>query len=135
VQLSLTGLGFLFVVILVTVAALVSTVVLFPRMSLSRPWTIVRRALMMLGVNALVVLTAAVALNDQYAFFADWTDLHGAVLVLRGDRLRLPAVTRRKPQMRRCRRRPVEPPRRCCRRCRRERRVMTVSCATPSPVR
>jgi len=84
VQLSLTGLGFLFVVILVTVAAFVSTVVLWPRLSVSRPWTIVRRALMMLGVNALVVLTAAVALNDQYAFFADWTDLHGAVFGAQG---------------------------------------------------
>ena len=83
-QLSLTGLGFLSVVILVTVAAFVSTVVLWPRLSASRPWTIVRRTLMMLGVNALVVLTAAVAMNDQYTFFADWTDLHGAVFGAQG---------------------------------------------------
>ncbi|HKF34078.1 MAG TPA: alpha/beta hydrolase-fold protein [Jatrophihabitantaceae bacterium] len=83
-QLSLTGPGFLSVVILVTVAAFVSTVVLWPRLSVSQPWTIVRRSLMMLGVNALVVLTAAVALNDQYTFFADWADLHGAVFGAQG---------------------------------------------------
>lgn len=70
-QLSLTGPGFLSVVILLTVAAFVSTVVLWPRLSVSQPWTIVRRILMMLGVNALVVLTAGVALNDQYLFFVD----------------------------------------------------------------
>lgn len=81
---SLTGPGFLSVVILLTVAAFVSTVVLWPRLSVSQPWTIVRRILMMLGVNALVVLTAGVALNDQYLFFVDWTDLHGAVFGAQG---------------------------------------------------
>jgi hypothetical protein len=47
------------------VAAFVSTVVLWPRLSVSQPWPIVSQALMMLAVNALVLLTAAVALNDQ----------------------------------------------------------------------
>ena len=32
----------------------------------------------LLGVNLLVLLTVAVALNDTFGFFADWTDLAGA---------------------------------------------------------
>ena len=37
------------------------------------------RALHLAVVNALVILTAAVALNRQFTFFADWTDLRGAL--------------------------------------------------------
>src|SRR5262249_39650519 len=83
-QLSFTGPGFLSVGILVAGGAFVSTVVLWPRLSVSQPWAIVWRRLMMLGANLLVVLTAAVALNDQYPFFADWAALHGAVFGARG---------------------------------------------------
>jgi len=77
--LSLTGSAFLLLVVLVTVAAFVATVVLWPQLAASRPQPIIGRALLLLAVNALVVLTAAVALNDEFTFFADWTDLHGAV--------------------------------------------------------
>jgi len=34
---------------------------------------------MLLMVNALVLLTAATQLNSQFLFFADWTDLSGAL--------------------------------------------------------
>jgi S-formylglutathione hydrolase FrmB len=78
-ELSLTGPVFMLLVVLVTVAAFVATVVLWPRLAASRPQPIIGRALLLLGVNALVVFTAAVGLNDEFTFFADWTDLHGAV--------------------------------------------------------
>src|SRR5262249_26631981 len=78
-ELSLTGTAFLLLVVLVTVAAFVATVVLWPRLAASRPQPIIGRALLLLAVNALVVFTAAVALNDEFTFFADWTDLHGAI--------------------------------------------------------
>ena len=76
---SLTGSAFLLLIVLATVAAFVATVVLWPRLAASRPQPIIGRALLLLGVNALVVFTAAVALNDEFTFFADWTDLHGAI--------------------------------------------------------
>jgi enterochelin esterase-like enzyme len=37
------------------------------------------RAGAVLGVNVLVLLLAAVVLNDQFGFFADWTDLAGTL--------------------------------------------------------
>jgi enterochelin esterase-like enzyme len=76
---SLTGSVFLLLVMLVTVAAFVATVVLWPRLAASGPQPIIARALLLLGVNVLVVFTAAVWLNDEFTFFADWTDLHGAI--------------------------------------------------------
>lgn len=76
---SLTGPIFLLLVVLATVAAFVATVMLWPRLAESKPQPIIGRTLLMLSVNALVVLTAAVWLNDEFTFFADWTDLRGAI--------------------------------------------------------
>src|SRR5262249_16461101 len=57
---------------------------LWPRLAASRPQPIIGRALLLLAVNALVVATAAIALNDEFTFFADWTDLHGAIFGTHG---------------------------------------------------
>jgi enterochelin esterase-like enzyme len=84
VGLSLTGPFFLLLVVLATVAAFVATVVLWPRLAAAGPQPIIGRALLLLAVNALVVFTASVALNDEFTFFADWTDLHGAVFGTHG---------------------------------------------------
>jgi hypothetical protein len=40
---------------------------------------VVSRVGLLLTVNAMVLLTAAVILNDIYGFYADWTDLFGAM--------------------------------------------------------
>jgi S-formylglutathione hydrolase FrmB len=59
-------------------------VVLWPRLAAPGPQPIIGRSLLLLTVNALVVFTGAVALNDEFTFFADWTDLHGAVFGAHG---------------------------------------------------
>ena len=76
---SLTGSVFLLSVIAVTVAAFVAVVVTWPRVAARGPGRIAARAGMLLGVNLLVLLTAATQLNAQFLFFADWTDLEGAL--------------------------------------------------------
>ena len=75
---SLTGPFFLTLVVLLTVAAFVAAVIALPRVSACRPTPILARALILLSVNVLVLFTAAVALNDQFTFYADWIDLRGA---------------------------------------------------------
>jgi enterochelin esterase-like enzyme len=76
---SLTGPLFLGLVALVTVAAFVALVLLWPSLSGRRPARIAIRAGLLLTVNVLVLLTAATQLNAQFLFFADWTDLSGAL--------------------------------------------------------
>jgi S-formylglutathione hydrolase FrmB len=76
---SLTGTLFLGLVALVTVAAFVVLVLLWPSLAGRRPGKIAIRAGMLLTVNALVLLTAFTQLNAQFLFFADWTDLSGAL--------------------------------------------------------
>jgi Putative esterase len=75
---SLTGPVFLDAIAVLTVAAFVVLVLLWPSLSGRRPGQIAARAGMLLTVNALVLLTAATQLNAQFLFFADWTDLRGA---------------------------------------------------------
>ncbi|MEP7017442.1 MAG: alpha/beta hydrolase-fold protein [Actinomycetota bacterium] len=75
---SLTGPVFLGVVVVVTVAAFVVLIILWPALAGRRPAKIAARTGMLLVVNALVLLTAATQLNAQFLFFADWTDLRGA---------------------------------------------------------
>jgi enterochelin esterase-like enzyme len=75
---SLTGPVFLGAVVVVTVAAFVVLIILWPSLAGRRPAKIAARAGMLLVVNALVLLTAATQLNAQFLFFADWTDLRGA---------------------------------------------------------
>lgn len=78
-SLSLTGSLFLGLVVVATAAAFVAAVLVLPRFSASRPKPVIARVSMLLLVNCLVLLTAAVVLNDQFTFYADWTDLRGAM--------------------------------------------------------
>jgi enterochelin esterase-like enzyme len=75
---SLTGSLFLGAVVVVTIAAFVLLILLWPSLAGRRPRKIAARVGILLTVNALVLLTAATQLNAQFLFFADWTDLKGA---------------------------------------------------------
>jgi len=75
---SLTGPLLLGAIVVVTVAAFVVLVLLWPSLAGRSPGKVGARAGMLLGVNFLVLLTAATQLNAQFLFFADWTDLRGA---------------------------------------------------------
>ena len=78
-MLSLTGPVIGWGTVLLTVGALVAVVVLLPRWAEPRRAHVASRAGVVLAVNLLVLLTAAVQLNDQFLFFADWADLDGAL--------------------------------------------------------
>ena len=66
-------------VLAVTVAAFLAMVVFWNTFAGRSPGRVGARVGMLLLVNALVLLTAGVRLNDQYLFFASWADLHGAL--------------------------------------------------------
>ncbi len=70
---------FLAGVVTVTVAAFVVLVVFWNSFSGRSAGRVAARVGMLVLVNVLVLLTAAVRLNDQYLFFASWADLHGAI--------------------------------------------------------
>jgi len=76
---DLTGELFGWLVAAFTVAAFATVVVFWPKVAAAGPLRIAARVGMLLGVNLLVILTAAVQLNDQFLFFAGWEDLAGAV--------------------------------------------------------
>ena len=76
---SLTSGLFGWLTLLLTVGAFVAVVIAWPALAGKAPLRIAGRVGMLLGVNLLVVTTAAVQLNDQFLFFADWTDLNGAL--------------------------------------------------------
>ena len=76
---SLTGPIFLNGIIVLTIAAFVGVVLLWPRLTRRTPWHIAGRAGALLVVNLLVLLTAATQLNATYLFFASWADLQGAL--------------------------------------------------------
>jgi pimeloyl-ACP methyl ester carboxylesterase len=76
---SLTGWPLLTLVTVLTLAAFVALVVVWPGLSGRRPTRIAARAGLLLGVNLLVLVTAAVQLNNQFLFFAGWSDLAGAL--------------------------------------------------------
>lgn len=75
---ALTGWPFLTLLAVVTLAAFVALTVWWRRLSGPGVGPVAARAGALLGVNLLVLLTATVLLNDQFLFFADWTDLSGA---------------------------------------------------------
>src|SRR5450759_3804342 len=76
---SLTGSLFLGAIVVVTVAAFVVLVLLWPSLAGRGLGKVTARAGVVLGVNVLVLLTAATQLNAQFLFFADWTDLRGVL--------------------------------------------------------
>jgi S-formylglutathione hydrolase FrmB len=76
---SLTGSLFLDAIIVLTVAAFVGVIVIWPRLTARTPWHVAGRAGALALVNLLVLLTAATQLNATYLFFAGWSDLSGAL--------------------------------------------------------
>ena len=76
---TLTGPYFLWIVVLLTVAAFAAAVVALPHVSGFRPLAVGYRVLVLIVVNLMVLLTAAVILNDKYIFYADWTDVRGSL--------------------------------------------------------
>jgi len=76
---DLTGGLFGWLVVMLTVGAFAAVVVFWPKVASTGPLRIAARVGMLLGVNLLVVLTAAVQLNDQFLFYAGWEDLAGAI--------------------------------------------------------
>jgi hypothetical protein len=79
VTVSLTGPFFLDGIIVVTLAAFVGVVVIWPRLTRRTPWHLAGRVGALALVNVLVLLTAATQLNAAYLFFASWGDLQGAL--------------------------------------------------------
>lgn len=76
---SLTGGLFLGLVAGVAIGAFVVLVVRWPSLTGRSPGRIAARVGTLVLVNVLVLLTAATQLNARYLFFADWTDLQGAM--------------------------------------------------------
>jgi hypothetical protein len=76
---SLTGSFFLDGVVVLTVAAFLGLVWVWPRLTSRTPWHVVGRMASLVLVNVLVLLTAATQLNSAYLFFASWADLQGAI--------------------------------------------------------
>lgn len=76
---SLTGPIFLDGIIVLTVAAFVAVILLWPRLTPPTPWHVAGRVGALALVNLLVLLTAATQMNATYLFFANWADLRGAV--------------------------------------------------------
>ena len=76
---SLTGWAFPTLLVVLAVASFVAVVVLWPRLAGTGAVAIAARAGSLAGVSGMLLLVAAVLLNAQYLFFADWTDLAGAL--------------------------------------------------------
>src|SRR4051812_21435522 len=76
---SLTGPVFLDGIMVLTLAAFVAVIIVWPRLTPGSPWHVAGRAGALTLVNLLVLLTAATQLNANYLFFASWGDLRGAV--------------------------------------------------------
>ena len=72
---GLTDPAFLIVLIVLLVVAIAALVVLWPRLAGTRWWAVPSRIGSILGINLLVVVVAAVSLNDTFLFFSSWSDL------------------------------------------------------------
>src|SRR6478609_2396692 len=75
---SLTGPLFLGTLVVITLAAFAAVVLAWPSLGREGVPRVAGWIGMLLGLNGLVLLTAAAQLNAQFIFFADWTDLRGA---------------------------------------------------------
>src|SRR3954464_9967564 len=76
---SLTGSVVGWGTVLLTLVAFGAVMVLWPRLAARGHRSVIRRVGVLLVVDLLVLLTASVRLNDQFLFFADWSDLAGAL--------------------------------------------------------
>jgi enterochelin esterase-like enzyme len=76
---SLTGPIFLNGIIVLTLAAFLAVIWIWPRLTAGTPWHVAGRVGALVLVNFLVLLTAATQLNANYLFFAGWADLKGAL--------------------------------------------------------
>lgn len=76
---SLTGAVVSWGSVALCLAAFVACVLLWPRLAGRGPLPLGGRVGLLVGVNVLVLLVAAIQLNDQFLFFADWADLAGAI--------------------------------------------------------
>ena len=76
---SMTGSGFLLLVAVLTAVAIAVAVVSWSALAGSGLGKILGRLGVLLLINLLVLLTAAIQVNDQYLFFAGWSDLRGAL--------------------------------------------------------
>ena len=72
---TLTGTPFLVLLLVLTVAAIAAVVVFWGGLAGSGWPRLVARIGAVIGSNLLVLLVAAVILNDQYEFYVDWGDL------------------------------------------------------------
>src|SRR5262249_18680281 len=75
---ALTGTTFLGLVLAATVTAFVFVVWRWRAVAAPGARSVARRVARLAGLNLLVLLSAAVALNHTFLFYADWTDLFGA---------------------------------------------------------
>jgi enterochelin esterase-like enzyme len=74
---SLTGTPLLLLLAVVFVAGTVLLIVFWKVLAPNRVLPIIGRLISLIVLNVLVLLIAAVALNDQYLFYVDWNDLFG----------------------------------------------------------
>lgn len=74
---SLTGVPLLVGLVSLFVASMVTLVILWRFLAPNRVLPILGRVAGLVVMNVLLLLTAAVGLNDQYLFYADWNDLLG----------------------------------------------------------
>jgi hypothetical protein len=73
--LTLTGSALLVTAAILTVAVFAAAIVGLPMIRANRWIAGGLRAVVLVVVNAFVLLTVAIAFNDKYQFYADWTDL------------------------------------------------------------
>ncbi|HVN12219.1 MAG TPA: hypothetical protein VMT69_09000, partial [Kineosporiaceae bacterium] len=76
---DLTSGPFLAVLVAAALAAVTAAVVSWARLAAPGPVPVAGRLGVLLGVNLLVLATVGVIANDTFGFFADWTDLAGAL--------------------------------------------------------
>lgn len=76
---SLSGGLVLSLSVVLAVLAAAATVLLWPRLAGPRPRHYAGRAAVLVLQNVMLLLAVAVGMNDTFQFFADWSDLAGAL--------------------------------------------------------
>jgi len=75
---SLTGAPFLTLLIVAFVGTSALVVIFWPQLGRNSTFAVLARIGSLVVLNLMLVLVSAVALNDQYLFFADWADVTGS---------------------------------------------------------